>query len=271
MTNQAIKDRIRALLNLARDDAAAEGEINNALKFARRLMMRHNLSEDDLSRDPHEQAADMEYRDGRAYSEGKSLSAWECILAWAVAGLVGSVKWYHERGPREVRLNDGIRVLFGKDGKPREATPVVFYGPGDDVSDACNLFDEWREVIAAMARLRWGTALRKEGRDYAMGFTRALYQKVMEITKSERLISTNQQAVALLGEGCTAMMIHRKLDLQQAQQQKAEQWLRNERGIRLGRSGGARSGARNGNAYAAGQSDGKASKFTRVRTKRLGN
>jgi len=48
MDTTRIKEKIRKLLNLAEDDGAMEGEINNALNFARRLMLQHNISEEDI-------------------------------------------------------------------------------------------------------------------------------------------------------------------------------------------------------------------------------
>ena len=53
------KDTIRKLLDLAADDAAAENEIENAIRFARKLMDKHNLSEDDLPQ-ADERIIDME-------------------------------------------------------------------------------------------------------------------------------------------------------------------------------------------------------------------
>jgi len=53
-----VKDTIRKLLNLAENDGAADGEIDNALRFARRLMHQHHLSEEDIDRsDPDSKAA----------------------------------------------------------------------------------------------------------------------------------------------------------------------------------------------------------------------
>lgn len=50
-SSNKILDKIRKLMTLAKDDAASEGEIENAMKMAKTLMMKHNISEKSIDID----------------------------------------------------------------------------------------------------------------------------------------------------------------------------------------------------------------------------
>lgn len=82
MNLDRIKKNIRALLKTAGDDSLMEGETTNALAFARRLMLKHNVREQDLeeARDAHEIAADVEateYGTAGASLNGQQILQWE--------------------------------------------------------------------------------------------------------------------------------------------------------------------------------------------------
>ena len=112
------KDTIRKLLNLAADDGAAEGEVDNALRFADRLMRAHHLSEDDIGEDdPHVDAAreeSWEFGEGEAWSTGQSFCSWEHQLAHFVNDLIGSTKYYYN--PSKIQRKDG-RIIFDDGGR----------------------------------------------------------------------------------------------------------------------------------------------------------
>ena len=261
-----VKETIRQLLNLAENDAAAELEAENALRFARRLMLRHNIDQADLEapRDPHEIAADAEtvnYDQQGAYSHRGFIAAWEKRLAWAIDQLVGTVNHYYEGGT-QLRRNVRGTLEYDAKGMPRKGRRIVFYGPKGDVRDSVELFDEWSQTIIAMARLRYGGIVKGPGRSYAEGFAAALYAKVRKIHGEER------RAIADERDRSTALMLYNAHAIMQAKRQRAEGWLK-EQGIRLRTVSSSSAGHHHGEAYTAGRSDGTKASFRRQRTPRL--
>jgi len=59
MSEDRIIDKIRKLLNLANNDAATEGERDNALRMAYNLIAKHNLDMSDIKDQPEEQRQDF--------------------------------------------------------------------------------------------------------------------------------------------------------------------------------------------------------------------
>jgi hypothetical protein len=262
------KQIIRNLLNVAEDDAAAEGEINNALAFARQLMLRHQIDEGDVAkpkdepqRSVHERAADCQYAKERADILSSKKVYWQFMLAKQLCRLIGTIRHYHDPSVRTVKV-DG-RVQFNKNGSARRAIGVVFYGPAEDVQDAVSLFQEWTEVIMAMARLRYTGVTRGAGRDYCEGFCRGIEAKLDDMLDAEdrKLNHTN---------GCKDLILADARALMVAKREQAKHYLSNECGIRL-RTGAARSNYRSwdGNAFQNGKSDGKRANISRQRKPKI--
>lgn len=101
-----IKERIRKLLNLAADDGAAEGEIDNALRAARRLMLQHQIGEDDVAaapeqlKTPEQIAADTSYGTAKSWGAPGRAPAWIGQLAMAVAAIWMSRRFDSMSAPR---------------------------------------------------------------------------------------------------------------------------------------------------------------------------
>lgn len=269
MSNQAIKERIRKLLNLAHDDGAADAEAESALRFARRLMLAHNVDESDIEqpRDPHEMAADVEYGSVDHYTTGARLSQWESTLAWSIVELIGTVGHYIS-GTGEARTPHGT-LDYDDRGQTRKARRIAFYGPEEDCRDAVEMLREWTLTISAMARLRYGGALRGEGRSYAEGFTAALWDKVKTMKREERK-AIEEKRTMQIGEGqeCTALVLAGAHELMVAKKEKGKEWLASQ-GIKLGRASGRGGGEHHGSAYRAGRSDGSRAQLTRGRREKI--
>ena len=81
-----VKQQIRAIFSKsAEGSGATEAEADNALRFARRMMLKNNLTEEDCAvpKYEHETAADaeaVEYGKGSAYTSGVNLTQWEGVL-----------------------------------------------------------------------------------------------------------------------------------------------------------------------------------------------
>ncbi len=261
--NEKIKDKVRKLLNLANDSGAFDGEIENAMRFARRLMLQHNITEEELGspRDPHEVAAETEYAQADAFSLGSNISNWECLLMSAISKLVGTVGAYKTSETRTKITTYGT-IIFDTNGKSQEGKRVVFYGPAEDARDASELFAEWVHVIATMARLKYGGCFRGDGRSYAEGFAQALLLSVQNIQKEE----VKEIAAESTGR---ALVLRNAFGLIEAKKARGAEWLRQELGIKLRKTSG-HGNRNNPSAFGAGMSDGKKSSFTRARNLKIG-
>ena len=186
--------RIKALERTATNHASTEGEQRNALRMMQIMMLKHNLSREDLVEDDN--------TDGIAFTRvtvpvnGKRSYQWECNLAGYVTREVfGTVQRYKDR-----KAN---RTYF------------YFYGPREDVMNCVALFRELLLAIAASAKLRYGGYARGSGASYCEGFVRGLPRsgdvKGQDATFQEGLIHARTLAV----------------------QQASKKWLSDECGIDL--------------------------------------
>ncbi len=110
MDFERVKTRVSHLLRVARNDAATEGEIENAIRAARNLMLAYHLDEADLESTDGPQKPEM----GRATSRTKfsKVALWEKDLAHFVANLIGGVRWYSSRNSEATRtLLNGCQRL----------------------------------------------------------------------------------------------------------------------------------------------------------------
>jgi len=274
MNLEKIKEQIRKISALAGDAGATEEEAENALRFARRLMLKNNLRPEDLEepKDVNEIAADadaVEYGTAKAYSSSRGLSQWEASLAAAIDKLLGTTQHYKEYVQAK-RTASGSLDFDSKTGKTKSATPVVFYGPAEDCRDAVELFAEWSHVIAGLARLKYGGAMKGDGRCYAEGFASGLYRKIRDIRKEENETAQKDRALLEGSERCTALIVVNATAVMEAKKERGSIFLRKELGIKL--RAGSRGGGRrhwNGNAFSAGQADGSRANFNRSRTGKL--
>ncbi len=236
-----IKSRIRKLLCLANDQSAAEGEIENALNFARKLMDKHHLEEGDLTEEQLQEKMAREV----ATCGGAKMSMWESCLANAVIETVGTIGWYVGK---KVPKRDEFGILQRGKGNSQE---VAFYGPCEDVSLAIEMFLELSKTVAAMARLRWGGVYRGAGRSYCEGFTSELLGRVRNVVQQQRT------------EQCRAIVLRSK--------DAAKLWLKEELGIGLHRRGSSkgRQVTHNSSAWNDGQAHGRDSNLSFTRRSKL--
>ncbi len=240
-TTEAIKSRVLKLLNLAECPEAVEGEIHNALAFARKLMDQHHLTEADLQ--------DEEIREEKmgktvATCGGSKMSSWESALGGALVALFGSIGWY-VGGKTKSRDEFG----FLQRGETDRQT-AIFYGPVEDAELAKDMFEEIGKTIATMARLKWGGVYRGEGRSYCEGFAYELLNRVRKDVRENRT------------EQCKALVLVKADD--------AKKWLKNVEGVRLrSRGGGSGGGLHHHDSYGDGRSDGQKSDFQPRRRPKL--
>lgn len=275
--NEKAKATIRALLNLANDDGAADAEIENALRLARREMLKHNLTEEDVAeekaRTPEEIAADTEYAQRDGYATGANLAAWEGQLGMVIADLVGTVGVY--RNHAQARRTSHGTLVMDANGRTKRQARMTFYGPAEDVRDASELFEEWAEIIQAMAMMKFGGSKRGEGRSYAEGFVVGMRSKVQKIVREERkLIEERTDGTKALpgvhpGAATTALVLVKQHSLIAAKKTHGEEWLRESEGIKLRKGSGGGGGRHHGNAFGEGKTDGAKANISHSRTKKI--
>ena len=235
---EQVRDTVRKLLNLA-ESSTFEGEIENALRFAHRLMSAHHLEAADV----HERAADSEekeYADETCSSQGVKLSGWEKQLGAFVATMVGGVGCYLQ-GNRIVKR--GKCIVYGRNGQPARRSAVHFYGLADEVELATDLYSRLSHTIATMGRLRFGGVLRGNGCSYGDGFVYGLQTQLETIT---------QQAI----EGNGHDLVVQSQQIAVRKKTAAREWLASK-GIRLGSARRTYGRSHSPDAFSAGQTDGQ--------------
>ena len=219
-----IKNRVRKLMAVAGDGVATDGEIENAMRLAAKLIDQHHLNADELQ--PAEPEAEI--RMGRAFgiSQARWFTTWESVLARAIERLFGCVKVYIDRETQPIRVN-GIALMRG--GKVVWGRKVCYYGPVVESTEAAELFTEWSRAIATMGVARWGGCFSGNGAQYCYGFAVALREKAERIDQERRLIQA-RPIPQLTGTTCTAITLANRYELLR---EAGSDWLRNECGIKL--------------------------------------
>lgn len=197
---ERILHRLRSLENTANNHASTEGEKRNALRMMQNLMLRHNLSREDITDDDNLER--MSFSKMACPVSGRRAHLWEkSLAAYLTREIFPMTAWY--LGTK------GNRTLFW------------FFGPVEDVQNCIALFRELLVTIAASAQLRYGGHTRGSGASYAEGYVRGLPRREDSESKtSPQVIIEN------------ALIYTRVLAVRDA----ALDWLRLECGISLSTS-----------------------------------
>lgn len=260
---EKVKDLVRKLLNVTRDDAATEGEIDNALRFAKGLMDKHHMDEEDLVQEPEDQWKSIEAasRDRVFVSVGGKFFAWEDYLSAFCVTFVGGVGVYKDPSKSRIARNHRGIVILNEEEEPYKGVRYCFYGIAEDAMMAAELFHELRMTIRTMARLRYGTCYTRDGGMYAQGFVAGLRMKIERQEKEQRKLAQSDNHALIL--------IERRQDLIERKLENAQRWLKKLTGIKLVR-GPLNTGA-NGSAaaYHEGKEDGNKADVSAVRRPKI--
>lgn len=150
---EKILKRLRALDNTASNSASTEGEKHNALRMMQDLMLRHNLSRDDIVNDDNVESVQFTRR--ACPLNSRRACTWEVILAGYVTRHIFPMVQHY-------RSTRGHRTLFW------------FYGPVTDVDNCIALFRELLVTIACSATLQYGGYTRGSGASYCEGYVAGL-------------------------------------------------------------------------------------------------
>lgn len=266
---ESIKDKIRKLLNLSNDSGAAEGEIENALRFAATLMDRYNLKQEDLASTSidfkpvtEDQLDIMEVPTGSERMQG-----WEGMVAVYVAKLVGNgvgCCW----GRKMPLKHFGTDILV-RDPKTNEICYrhyVKFFGPRDSIELASCIYHELIHVISAMARLKFSGCYRGSGRSYCEGFVSGLNSQLAELrlpSAASNVVHKTNTLMALTPAQQTALAAHNA-----AAAKTSREWYEKKTGYKL-RNGGSVSGKFHSDAFYSGRADGQKYQANATPRKRL--
>ncbi len=148
-----ILDRLRKLDRTASNSASTEGEKHNALRMMQNLMLRHNLSRDDIVDEAN--LDNVQFTRIACPVNGRRACHWEKNLAtYVTKTILPTTQWFVS--------TKGHRTLFW------------FYGPRADVQNAVALFREMLLTIATSAYLQFRGYTRGSGASYAEGYVQGL-------------------------------------------------------------------------------------------------
>lgn len=192
-----ILNRLRALDKTASNGASTEGEKHNALRMMQNLMLRHNLTRDDIVDDDNVDS--VQFTRIACPVNGRRACNWEKMLAsYVTQHIFPTTQWFSS--------SRGHRTFFW------------FYGPVADVRNAVALFREVLLTIATSAHLQFRGHTRGSGASYAEGYVLGLPRASIDPNNiSEKVVSER------------ALIHTRTLVLQSA----ADNWLKFECNIRL--------------------------------------
>lgn len=234
----SIKERIKMLLRVAKDDAATEGEINNALGFAKKLILAHHLNEDELWKESS--VVQNEMKQYKVFCQSNGFCAWESVLAGFVGRTIGSIYVYHG-APEAQTSKNGILRTDNK-GEPIIKKPVIFVGETVEAELAKEMFKDLYTLTMSMAKLRTGTCFRGPGKSYAEGFVSGLIKKA-EIQD------------ALLEKTTGRELVVKSKAIIEYKQKEVSKYMES-RGIRLGKTKQLSSWGKDYNFYGKGFVDG---------------
>jgi hypothetical protein len=258
---ETIKARIRKLMAVTGDSAATDGEIDNAMRLAAKLLDAHHLAADDVGGEPD--PAEQEMGRVAAVSQSRRFSTWESVLGSAICSLFGCVQHFISNEVAPVRVN-GIVQMNGDD--IRKGRRVYFYGPVMESKEAAELFQEWSRSIATMGVARWGGCFRGDGAMYCYGFAVALRNKAYQINKEREQVAAKPLPQLAGGTDCTALTLSGRYSLLKDMGSK---WLKEKERINL-HTGSGRSGysAGSSEAYGEGKKHGASAEFSRSNRRR---
>lgn len=249
MDMERAKETVRKLMNLAKNDGALDGEIANAMAFAKKIMDEHHITLTDIE-DVDETLEDLKRK---AFSEGIVTTSftrqarWEYTLAHFVCKLVGGVQyWFYSDVTRDKIAGKGC---------------LHFYGVEEDVQLAQELFNECRLIIATAATLRYKTFSGGAGRNYCEGFAYGLYSQLEKANKQELLEKST---------GTALMVLNTRKEIVKRKEELGTNYLAEVKGIKKLKT---RKGTANPNqdarAWRQGHEDGKSHQATVDRKKKL--
>lgn len=163
-----ILNKVRKMMNLAHGEGASEGEIENALRMARKLMTEYGITEEQLNVNV-ENTTEITDEIG---AQRCGFQQWEQSLA-GVIGNICDVGTYRKRRPSMM--------------------DICFYGFKHDVAVAREVYATMLVSVKLLARMRCGKGWTSSHRSYADGFVAGLQAKAYDMKRQ----ATQENAIIL--------------------------------------------------------------------------
>lgn len=196
--------RIAKLFALAEDDAASQGEIENALRMAQERMLRHNLTREDIKREGGEiDVSGIAYARYPVFWKGKKQPRWLWALTEFNRNFYRTVQSYRDNnGFYEVTTPEGGRTINNILSPGSEiGLKVYYYGPSDDALEAAMMHYHLQDVMLTLLEARFGnTGMKGKSLDYALGFFRGLQEKNVTVTQKLKDSSAKTTELILISE-----------------------------------------------------------------------
>ncbi len=154
-----ILHRLKALDRTATNSGSTEAEKHNALRMMQNLMLRHNLSREEIV--DGDNVESVRFTRIACPVNGRRTCQLEHSLAWYISQHIFTTTQYYYS-------TEGHRAMFW------------FYGPVDDVNNAIALFRELLLTIATAAHLQFGGYARGSGASYAEGYAWCTWHQLGE-------------------------------------------------------------------------------------------
>lgn len=263
MDRDRIIEKIKKAFNIAKDEHSFDGDIQAAMNAAQKLMAKYHLTEEDLAHEPaddYKAVDEADYSESRSWVGGRTYT-WEESLAVFVQDFVGCKVYRAHKGWARNRM--GMLLRHPATGQPWEAKAFVFYGISEDAQIASELYDELRQMISTMATLKFNKVYTGDGAVYSEGFVRGLFDHLKQEKEARRIEAKTSSTEMIL--------IERRDDLVKYKQEKAENWLRKDKGVKLGKVGAGQGGNGSYGAYKEGVADGRNTDVSATRMKKIGN
>lgn len=243
MNDNKIREKLAKMLTLASDGNASAGEIENALTMATQMMVKYNLTRDDIDMSQADPIKNVTYATNNAWTLSGKVYVWELSLAHFLCKFMGTVSHYISHGRYNKRPN-GLQE-FDSNGNPVATRMLTFYGAEEDCEIAVSLYHELQRAIQMAAVVRYGKWAKGDGGVYCEGFVQGLTDSnVKEIQKLKDC------------DGQTHALILTSEKTQLAIRNGAESWLKESKGIKLREGQGSSGASGSGNARSEGRNDG---------------
>lgn len=173
-----IIDRITKMLRLSKDEAASEGEVENALRFARQLMDKYNIEEQSIILEETIAETAKRIVDELVHTRRHFRPYYASLIQTVCA--ICDVRYYFDRN---------VYAKDKKTGEPdylKQLTACHLYGQKHDVAVATALFKELCVTMRTMAYHHYGHTWMKEHANYCKGFSRRLYSRSLEFKRESQ-------------------------------------------------------------------------------------
>lgn len=192
-------ERIKKMMRLAEDKGASEGEVDNALRFAKKIMAEYDLSEADIILDEARPDAINDVVEMDLVAQAGDIHEIEKVMA-RVIDVVCSTKHYFTS-----------KYVPGPKGRPSFKRVAVLYGMARDVAVGKYLFVELMVTLRAMARNHFGKGWSDTHRSYGKGFAMRLHERALAM-KHEPVVGSST-AIVLAKDALLNRYANEKLNL----------------------------------------------------------